>query len=73
MDDKRRNDRNKDIVDRMRAGDKLSSFSSHDSWFPPRPIIRKDKSLMAKLYNEETKDSERKTLTVLPAKIDHGV
>lgn len=72
MDDKqkKRDERNKDLVDRMRAGEKLSSFSPQASWFPPRPAIKKDKSLMAKLYKEEGDEGDQETLIVFPTKID---
>ena len=36
-----RNKHNKDLIDRMRQGDSLQSQTASDSWFPPRPIIKK--------------------------------
>lgn len=39
--DRRRAERNQDLIDRMRAGDPLQRPAS-ESFFPPRPIIKKD-------------------------------
>lgn len=48
---KLRAERNKDLIDRMNAGESLSSFSNANSWFPARPNVEKDQEAMAKLYN----------------------
>jgi len=45
---------NQDIVRRMRQGETLSGFSSESSFFPPRPIIKKDLAVVKKLYKLET-------------------
>ena len=44
---------NADILQRMKEGDTLQSYDSHDSWYPPRPIIKKDEKVLAKLYDTE--------------------
>lgn len=48
---KLRAERNKDLIDRMNAGESLSNFNNANSWFPARPIVEKDQDAMAKLYN----------------------
>jgi len=43
---------NKDLIDRLKAGDPLKSPIDHvDTWWPPRPIIQKDLKEMSRLYN----------------------
>lgn len=44
--------RNADILRRMRNGDPLNAVDSKASWFPPRPIIKKDLVEMARLYSD---------------------
>ena len=56
----KRTARNRDIIRRMRNGDPLTSFDSRSSWFPPRPILEKDKDAMARLYKVEGKELEKK-------------
>lgn len=43
--------RNKELIERMNAGESLSNFSNTNSWFPDRPSVEKDQVAMAKLYN----------------------
>ena len=50
-----REERNADVIRRMKGGDQLSSFNSYSSWFPPRPIIEKDKKAVKSLYGSEPK------------------
>lgn len=40
---------NHDLVKRMKAGDRLTSFDAMSSWFPPRPLIQKDKDAIRRL------------------------
>ena len=51
--EEKRKKANDDILKRMKNGDPLTSFSSHFSWFPPRPIVKKDKKAIAILYPED--------------------
>lgn len=46
---------NNDVIRRMREGDPLKSFGSLSSWYPPRPVIEKDKDALSKLYKIESK------------------
>jgi hypothetical protein len=49
-----RKERNEDVLDRLKKGDSLSSFDSYASWYPPRPIIKKDPKALGKLYGSRT-------------------
>ena len=44
--------RNQDLIQRMREGKPLWSFDSAASWFPERPVIKKDAKEIARLYGE---------------------
>jgi len=48
----RRKEHNSDLVRRMRSGEPLNAIDSKASWYPPRPIIKKDQVEMARLYPE---------------------
>ncbi len=50
-----RQERNSELVRRMRGGDSLTSFDSQSSWFPPRPTIEKDQSAIKRLYGRAAK------------------
>ena len=52
---------NVDLIKRMHEGESLRSFDSHSSWFPQRPIIKKDLKAIAKLYKIADKDVEIKS------------
>jgi hypothetical protein len=45
-----RKKRNEDVIRRMKSGEALWTYDSKASWFPPRPIIEKDKDAIARLY-----------------------
>lgn len=47
---KSRKEHNSDLIRRMRDNEPLKSFDSQASWFPPRPIIEKDKDAVTRLY-----------------------
>ena len=51
---------NGDLIKRMNDGDSLKSFDSMSSWFPPRPVIKKDVKVMAKLYKEKEEEASYK-------------
>lgn len=48
-----RKERNAELLRRMQNGEKLSSFSSLDSWYPPRPIGEKDRQAIQQLYGTD--------------------
>jgi len=45
----KRRRKNRDLVERMKRGDSLSSIPQEATWFPPRPRVEKD---LSKLYPE---------------------
>lgn len=46
----RRKLHNRKILKRMEKGETLNLYSPQSSWFPPRPIIKKDKKAVKELY-----------------------
>lgn len=60
-----RKKRNKDLLKRMQDGDPLQTHDAYSSWYPPRPVIKKDKDAISKLYHVESEllsDSDRISL-----------
>jgi hypothetical protein len=54
---KLRNENNRRILERMSdPKDDLRTMDFADTWFPPRPIIEKDKKAIERLYNKRDKD-----------------
>jgi len=51
--EEKRKKANKDLIRRMKAGETSQLIPSHMTWFPPRPIIGKNKKDMARAYNLE--------------------
>lgn len=41
------------VLEKFHSGDGLSKFSTLESWWPKRQIIKKDKAAMKSLYNKE--------------------
>ena len=41
---------NEDLINRMKQGESLQSQSASDSWFPPRPVIKKNSAALRELY-----------------------
>ncbi len=60
-----RKKRNQELIKRMREGDALRTVDSFSSWFPPRPIVKKDAEALAKLYPKAKTEPEN--VTRLPA------
>ncbi len=46
-----RRSHNSELLRKMRNGESLTSFDSKASWFPPRPMIEKDKDAIMRLYD----------------------
>lgn len=75
-----RRQHNSELIRKMRNGESMTSFDSKASWFPPRPVIEKDKREMARVYDAPTTagdfhraggpapsdDAQRKLAVVLP-------
>lgn len=49
----RRSDENEEIIDRMRKGCSHSLVPPQATWWPPRPIIEKDKDAIKRLYKHD--------------------
>ncbi len=49
--------RNKELMRRVRSGESTNSFDSFASWFPPRPIIKKDPQAIGVLYGKASESS----------------
>jgi len=52
-----RQNHNEDLIRRMRDGEPLTSFDSTSSWYPPRPIIKKDPKALQALYGKKDRRS----------------
>jgi hypothetical protein len=46
----RQKEHNDQLIKRMKKGENLAAFDAELSFFPNRPIIKKDKKVMDKLY-----------------------
>ena len=46
-----RRQHNLDLMRRMRGGESLNAYDSKASWFPPRPIIKKDQKEVSRVYD----------------------
>ncbi len=51
-----RKQHNSDLIRRMRNGEPLNSIDSKSSWYPPRPVIKKDEGEMARVYGAPSTD-----------------
>lgn len=47
---RQREEHNRDILERMAAGEALWAYDSKSSWFPPRPTVTKDPKAIGQLY-----------------------
>jgi hypothetical protein len=57
IDAERRKKENEDLIARMKRGESLARCSTQDTWWQPRPIIKKDKKLIAQAFGDKpTKD-----------------
>lgn len=53
----RQAEHNKEILEALKNKTELpKKMDTIDSWFPPRPLIKKDKEAMKKLYKKENVD-----------------
>jgi hypothetical protein len=53
-EEKKRKEINDNILQRLKAGAPLQD-PSNLTWFPPRPIIQKDKDVIKNLYGDDAK------------------
>ena len=49
-----RKNHNEDVINRMKNGESLQNQTAVDSWFPPRPVIKKNTNAMKSLYGGES-------------------
>lgn len=54
-DAEKRKKENKYLIEKMMRGESFNTVSTASTWFPPRPIIEKDKEAMGRLYNLKNK------------------
>jgi hypothetical protein len=54
-DQDNRKKHNQELIRRMRNGDSLKSFDNIASWYPPRPVIKKDPKAIEMLYSIKDK------------------
>lgn len=52
-DEERRKKENADLVERMKKGESLARCRPEDTWFQPRPIIKKDPDALKQLYGDK--------------------
>jgi hypothetical protein len=68
MSDQRKKE-NDALIERMRKGESLASVSVSSTWWPPRPVIKKDLSLLFGEKNtrpkQETVNNKAGVLTIL--------
>ena len=50
LSERRRHDHNRQLLEKMVSGEPLWAFDSNASWFPPRPVVKKDPKAIEKLY-----------------------
>ena len=53
-EDKKRKEMNANILKRLKAGDALQE-PANLTWFPPRPVIQKNKDAVKALYGDDAK------------------
>ena len=59
MSKEQRKKENEALIERMRKGESLAMVSVSSTWYPPRPVIKKDLSL---LFGEKTPDPKLETV-----------
>lgn len=58
MSNEQRKKENDALLEKMRRGESLATVSVSATWWPPRPVIKKDLSL---LFGEKTPDPKLET------------
>lgn len=53
MKEDRRKKENDALLEKMRKGESLTTVSTSATWWPPRPIIKKDFALQKKLFSKD--------------------
>lgn len=47
----KRAEKNRDLIERMKAGENLALYDPADTFFPPRPLVEKNKDAIRRLYS----------------------
>ena len=55
IEKERRKKENQRILEMMKRGESLATVDVGATWYPPRPIIKKD---LTRLYSDKLKDSK---------------
>jgi len=56
MDKDKRKERNKNLIERMKRDEPLNLYEPTSTFFPPRPVIAKNKKDIERLYGEIKKE-----------------
>ena len=64
-----RKNHNEDLIERMKKGDPLQTQSALDSWFPPRPVVKKNTSLLKQLHSGSEKNETKKKIDSTPISV----
>lgn len=51
----KRKNRNKDLIERLKRGESTQLIPTQMTWYPPRPIIKKDNEIVKQLYGDTAK------------------
>ena len=65
---------NEDLINRMKQGESLQNQTAADSWFPPRPVIKKDSAALKELYLPSEVNEEKvlsSSVEKTPKKVRH--
>lgn len=57
--ERKRKQRNAELIRKMKAGESLASIDLQQSWFPNRPVLPKDKDAINKLYEKDPSDGRK--------------
>lgn len=50
--DEKRKKANRDLIERMRRNEPLNTVQPEATWYPPRPVIAKNKTDIERLYGK---------------------
>ena len=60
MSKDQRKKENDALIEKMRKGESLAKVSVSATWWPPRPVIKKD--LVERLFNENWRNARRRNI-----------
>lgn len=47
---------NKSIIERLRRGESITRINASATWFPPRPVIKKDEKALNFVFSKDKED-----------------